>query len=312
MELRHLRYFVAVAEELNFGRAAARLNISQPPLSQQIMHLEREIQVKLLIRSKHKVALTDAGSIFVTLARKIICDAESAIEAAQKVDRGEVAQLRVGHTHTGDLNVLPILLPRFRKSFPNIGITLFPLHEPALIEKLRRKELDVGILRLPADCRDLIVKTIYREPLILGLSKYHPLEKCPRISMTQIADEPLILYPRHYAPDFFDLMATVCRKAGFTMKIAQESDNLQSTLSLISMGFGVSIQPSCVQNIAREGVIFRLFDDTAPHVDMAIVHNSEHYSKVTASFIGMAEEIFRNRSTQEPGHAEFGHSLPIA
>src|SRR5262245_1356583 len=291
MELRHLRYFVAVAEELHFRRAAARLNIAQPPLSQQILSLEQELKVKLLFRTKRKVELTHAGRLFLDQARQILLLADRAMQTAQRAARGEIGHLAIGLSPSADLVVLPKILPEFRRRFPAIDLTLHSLAAKDQIVAIHEGRLQVGLVRLPVDDKQLAVETVMREPLVAVLPEGHRLAAYQRIPVRAIAVEPHVLYPRRNAPSYYDIVVMLYHQAGLSLRVVQEVDTIQTTLGLVAAGLGVSIQPASVQQLGRAGVVYRPLRGRVPHVEMGVIYRGDDRSETLRSFLSVARSI---------------------
>jgi DNA-binding transcriptional LysR family regulator len=205
MELRHLRYFIAVAEELHFGRAARRLAMSQPPLSQQIRSLEEEIGVVLLLRTKRQVELTAAGEVFLSEARKTIAQSGQAIRAAQRAARGETGQLAVGFVSSAVYGQVPSIFRLMRSRYPEVSLHLQDLTSEEQVEALKANRIDVGLIRPPVFAAEsLAMQVIWREPLMAVLPLGNPLTRETEIAVEALAEEPFIQIPRHVAPGFYD------------------------------------------------------------------------------------------------------------
>jgi DNA-binding transcriptional LysR family regulator len=272
MELRHLRYFVAVAEELNFGRAAERLRIAQPPLSRQIRDLEREIGAALFERVPRGVELTPAGRAFLPEARLTLAQAERAQRSAQRAAQGETGRLRVGFveaaTHSG---ILPDVLSFFRAHLPSVGLSLFELDPLRQAEAFQDGRIDIGILHSPPldAARWLRAEPIYTEPVILALPKAHALAGRSRIALASLAGESFVSFPRDVAPEMYDDIIASCRHAGFSPRIVQEAAGWHTLASLVTAGVGVGVVPRSIAEFQQAGVVYRGVRDLA--VEMALV-----------------------------------------
>jgi DNA-binding transcriptional LysR family regulator len=259
-ELRQLRYFVTVAEELHFSRAARRLNIAQPPLSQQIRQLEAAVGAQLFVRTSRKVELTPAGSAFLEGARRALSEAERAAEMAQRASKGETETVRVGFTDSAALSILPGTIRRFRAELPMVHLDLSEASTLAQLDAVRLGVVDIAFVRgpvtgtLPPDLRSQIV---LEESFSVALPIDHALAKKKRSGVRALAGEPMVLFPRHLAPAFHDIITTMCRDAGFSPVISQEAAEYQTILSLVAAGLGVSIVPASIRNLGRTGVVFR-------------------------------------------------------
>ena len=291
MELRHLRYFIAVAEELHFGRAAKRVHIAEPPLSQQIRRLEEELKVKLLERTTRRVQLTDAGRAFLREARLTIFQAERAIQVGSRVSRGELGELSLGFVPAADMKLLPRILPTYRRRFPEVHLELHSLNGPAQVQALRERRIQAGFLFKPLDEDDLVVESILKEPFVVVLPKSHKLSKLSQIPLKTLAQEPFIFFRRDVAPGFYDVIANCFLQAGYTFKIAQEADHIQTNLGLVAMGLGVSLLPASIQVIRREGVVYRPLRAPIPHVEMALAHRRDDSSEVLQAFLMVVKKI---------------------
>jgi DNA-binding transcriptional LysR family regulator len=271
MELRHLRYFVAVAEELHFGRAAARLHVAQPALSQQIKHLEEELKVRLLERTKRRVALTEPGRAFLAEARRTLANAQSAVEVARRAARGEVGRLRVGYVDLAMWGALPGLLRRFTEAFPSVELALTELHREPQRQALLRGDLDVGFLTLREGDAELEGRLVSADPLVVALPEHHPLARRRRVPLAELAGEPWVTFPRELKTLYLDLTFATCAAAGFIPRVVQETAQLHSLTSLVSAGIGVTLVPSIVAEAARAGVAFRPLVGEAPTLPFHMV-----------------------------------------
>jgi DNA-binding transcriptional LysR family regulator len=290
MELRHLRYFAAVAEELHFGRAARRLHIAAPPLSQQIRNLEAELGVQLLARTKRRVRLTDVGRLFLEEARSTLAQADRAVRIVRRAGNGEIGQLAIGFVPAADLRVLPTVLPRFAKRFPDVQLILHLMNGALQVEALRGNRLHVGLLRLPVDDESLVVESILREPFVIALPERHRLTSYRRVPIRALTREPYIFFPRPLAPPLYDLIVSVCRQAGVILNVTHESDNMQTILSLIAAGLGVSLQPASIQHIQRKGVVYRPLRSPLLHAELGVAYKRDSDSAVLRAFLEVLRE----------------------
>ena len=287
-ELRHLRYFVAVAEELNFTRAAARLHIAQPPLSQQIRQLEEELGARLFDRTKHEVRLTEAGRAALGEARQTLAQAERVAIAARRVSEGVSGRLRLGFPGSFPHTTLPEMLRAFRAKFPGVQLNLQECSTEEQLELLAAGKIDVGFVRLPVEGapESLALKPILREPLILALPKKHTLARRAKVPVRALAGEPFILFPRHAAPGLYDQIEALCRRAGFKPLVAQEATQIQTIISLVSAGLGVAIVPRSMQTLHREQVVYRPLGGRSVMTEMAIAYEKGNPSLALRSFLG--------------------------
>jgi DNA-binding transcriptional LysR family regulator len=263
MELRQLRYFVAVAEELHFRRAAARLHISQPPLSQQIAALEAELGCRLLERTRRKVELTPAGAAFLDQVRALLSELESAADTARSIDAGQVGVLRLSFVGSALLSALPALVQRFRAERPRVELQLRERSTVEQLRALRTGTIDVGLVRLPlADAADLEVRRVVREATIAAVPETHPLARLRRIPLRRLAGEPLVLFPREQAPGFHDLLVDRMRTTGLSPRVAQYAPEMLTIIGLVAAGIGVSPVPESMRELA----LVTRADETSPLV----------------------------------------------
>jgi DNA-binding transcriptional LysR family regulator len=288
MELRHLRYAIAVAEELHFGRAAARLHMSQPPLSQQIRQIEEELGVKLFERTKRSVKLTAAGQTFVGEARAILKHMEAAAKATIRAGHGEIGRLLVGtvtSTDSGFYKVLVDILQRFAERYPDVQIGLRTVSVAQQLTDLKEDRLTVGFVTLPIHDPMLAVKEVHYEPLVVALPEKHPLAAQRRITALALAREPLIAFPRHMNPGYVDSVIAYFQKAGCTVNIAHEGDTLYASLALVAAGVGVSLFPASLLDVPRKGIVVRKLEPSPPMMGMGVAYRRDEQSEVLGSFL---------------------------
>lgn len=292
MELRHLRYFIAVAEHLHFGRAAKRLAMAQPPLSQQIKSLEEEIGVMLFMRTKRQVELTAAGEVFLDEARKTITQADQAIRAAQRAARGEIGQLAVGFVSSAVYGKIPSIFRLMRTRYPEVSLLLQDLTSEEQVEAMKMNRIDVGLLRPPvAAAESLAMRVIWQEPLMVALPSGNPMARETEIAVESLAKESFIQIPRHVAPGFYDQFIRICAQAGFSPKIVQEARTTPTIVSLIAGGIGVSILPDSLRSLQRSGVVYRPLRSPAPTTDMAAIWRPDDASPTLRSFLAIIWEV---------------------
>jgi DNA-binding transcriptional LysR family regulator len=292
MELRHLRYFVAVAEDLHFGRAAERLGMAQPPLSQQIKSLEQEIGVPLLLRTKRRVKLTGAGAVFLASSRKILSHADQAVREAQRAARGEVGELVVGFVSSAVYGKVPLIFAEMREKYPDISLILQDLTTEEQVEALKGYRLDVGLIRPPLIAAEsLVTQVIWREPLMVALPEMHPLAGRTEIAIEALAKESFLQVPRHAGPGFYDQFIRICAEAGFSPKVAQVARTVPTIVNLIAGGMGVSIVPASLQNLRRTGVVYRSLKAPAPTTDLAVMWRPDDESPPLKSFLKIIRQM---------------------
>lgn len=296
MELRHLRYFVTVAEELHFGRAAEKLHISQPPLSMQIRSLETELGVMLLNRTRRHVSLTQAGQAFLQEARQILARIEQAVLVTRRAGRGEIGELAVGFISVADYNVLPIVLREFRHRFPLVNLTLRESTTDAQIEDLRAGRIDVGFVLPPINEPALESVSILREPLIAALPERHPLaQKRGKLVLANLKDAPFILFPRPMAPGLYDAVVSFCRSAGFSPRVEQEAVQMQTIVSLVSAELGVALIPASLTNLRRTGVTYKRLRETSPLTEIHLAWRRGDELPALRVFVELAAKTARTR-----------------
>jgi DNA-binding transcriptional LysR family regulator len=285
MELRQLRSFVAVAEELHFGHAARRLRIAQPALSRQIQALEKDVLVQLLFRNRRRVQITPAGQVFLDRARLILARADEAVLAAQRAGEGLSGTLNLGFVGSATYDVLPGVLREFLHAAPHVDLTLSEMTVHAQIEALIEKRIDIGLLRLPARTEGLVFRTIAREPLYVALPGSHPLAHVPAVRLSALAEEPFVLYPDHPRPSWTEFVIGLCQQAGFRPTVVQRTVEIQTTLSLVAAGIGVSIVPKCIGNLQRKDVDFRRLLGVRARTELLAAYRERDPSPVVQAFL---------------------------
>jgi DNA-binding transcriptional LysR family regulator len=283
MELRHLRYFVAVAEERHFGRAAARLRMAQPPLSRQIQALEAELGFVLFERTRRQVDLTSAGATLLAHARGIFEAVELAIHEARRASRGESGRIVVAYPSTFAYSGLPELVRAFLAKFPSVELVLRELAPQQQLDALRAGRVDVGFVRAPVDEPGLTTELVRSEPLVAALPSGHPLAARKAIPLALLAKDPFVLFPRVRGPAYFDHLLRLCHDAGFTPRIVQEAPQLD-IVSLVAAGLGVSILPASIRKIRRAGIVLRPLVG-GPRTELLVVWSSLNRSAVLGEFL---------------------------
>ena len=290
MELRHLRYFVAVAEELHFHRAAERLHMSQPPLSQQIRALETELGVELLRRNRRRVELTEAGAAFLDEVRGILASVQHAGDLARRVARGEVGKLSVGFVGSAMYATLPEILRAFRSRHPDVELHLRPFPTAPQLEALRDGRVDVGFLRPPVQRVGLELQTIQRETIVVALPESHELAGTTSIAITQLREETFVLLARTESPGVYDSLALTLAELAGSPRAVQEADDMQTLIGLVAAGIGVALVPASVSLLDRPGVVYRALSGRAPTVELALAWRSGPLSPVVSAFLAVARE----------------------
>jgi len=272
MELRHLRYFCAVAEERSFTAAGRRLNVSQSGVSGQIRDLEREMGVTLLRRNQREVALTPEGAAFLAEARDILARAERAVDMARKASHGQFGKLTIGLCGPVTALFLPKLIRTFRKQYPGVTLSLKERAPLEQVNALLNGEIDMGFTRtVPVEAKHSIQsELLFREPVIAALSKENPLAKEAAISVRRLAGEALVLHSREAGADIFDPIVAMCKRARFTPKIVSTAASWQSVLTLVEAGEGIALIPACVQQLRSVEVVFRPLTGGACRLDAIV------------------------------------------
>jgi len=292
MELRHLRYFVTLAEELHFGKAAEKLHIAQPPLSQQIRQLETELGFELFHRTKRNVQLTQAGEVFLREVQQILQQLQQAIQIGQQTSRGEAGKLVVGFVSSVAYNILPDVLKNYRNFVPGVSLELHELTTDQQLNWLREGRMDVGFIRPPVEDKEFIWEIVFQESLMVALPETHQLANQSHISLTSLANEAFILFPRKLAPGLYDLIISLCQKSGFSPNVVQEAIQMQTIVSIVAAEMGVAIVPASLQNLQRTGVVYKHIKEPTPKVSIAIIWRSSDTSSTVQKFL----EIVRQTS----------------
>ena len=304
MELRHLRYFVAVADELHFRIAAERLHIAQPALSQQIRALEDDLGVQLFDRSGRRVTLTSAGLEFLREARATLEQAERARRAAVRAHRGEVGRLALGFVGSAVHELLPRLVRAFREMRPDVELDLRALYTPAQARALQEGRIDVGLLRVPPLHDHLEVLPVAREPLLAVLPADHPLAAEARIPLAALAREDFVFPPRRLSPAIHDLVIGLCGEAGFCPRVVQESGEsesdsaaLQSLAGMVAAGLGVSLTINIPENLQNPGAVCRPVYAPEASWELVVAWRQNERSPIVRAFVELAEQVARTNRT---------------
>jgi DNA-binding transcriptional LysR family regulator len=290
MELRHIRYFLAVAEEQNFTRAAARVGIGQPPLSQQIKDLETEVGAPLFHRIPQGAELTEAGRAFLENVRVIPVQAERATRAAQRAARGEIGSIRVGFVGSAPFNrVMPATIRSFRRAYPDVEMSFEESNAMRLIASLKDGELDAAFFRFnesPSD--DLQIRLLSEERMVVVLPATHPAAKSVEIDLVRLRNDALILVPRDAGPSLFDTVMLACRQAGFEPIVGQSAPQLSSVVSLVAAELGFSMVPESMRQLQLTGVTYREVAGDAPLTRLALAYRRGETSKIVRNFVDLA------------------------
>jgi DNA-binding transcriptional LysR family regulator len=293
MEFRHLRYFLAVAEEGHITRAAERLGIQQPPLSQQIQALERELETQLFRRKPRGVELTPAGLALLDEARAILARTDEAVAAVKRTARGEAGRIGIGFTSSASFHpFLPRAIRAFRETHPLVALALEESGTTELVDALRARSLDVAFVRSPVgESGDLFVRPLLEEPMVAALPSGHPLSAGrDALPLAALAGETFILYRRPVGPGLHDAIIAACDRAGFSPTIGQEAPRMLSTLSLVAAGLGVTVVPASMSRLEAEGVAYRSLDASAPlTAPLNLAYRRDEISAAVRRFVGLVQ-----------------------
>lgn len=289
MELRHLRYFAAVAQYLNYSEASRRLHVAQPAISQTILDLEDELGVKLLLRTKRSVQLTAAGTTFLREAGEILRRANEARRLAQRAARGEVGSLGIGFFGTASAPILPALVQTCRRKFPDVELRLYELNPDQQLAAFDDGRIDLGFTRpLPPDRRaEFEEEVVYTDRLVVALSETHPLAKQKIIRLKNLAGEPFVQFHRQGAPGLFDEVIACCRQAGFSPRIVNEPNFMATVMTLVESGLGISLIPRCVRSLNRAHVAIRPITPKSAPIPLCIAWRKSILNPVLAAFLDL-------------------------
>ncbi len=294
MDLRHLRYFVAVAETLNFGRAARALHIAQPPLSRAINGLEAELGAELFRRSTRGVHLTAVGAALLPEARRLLRDADALREGARHLADGDVGTLAIGFISTAIFGVLPQVIRGFRRARPGVTLNLQETTSDQVPAALRAGALDFGfIVPGPADPA-LVYTPLTWEPLIAALPAQRRWPA--RVSLADLAEEAFLLFPREAGVSLYDTIVGFCRREGFTPRIEQEAIQMQTIVSLVAAGMGVSLVPASLRRMRRVGVVYRPLAQKSPAVEIGLAQRAGDDAPLVRAFVAEARARARKHT----------------
>ena len=288
IELRHLRYFVAVAEELHFGRAANRLHLAQPPLSQQIRKLEDILGHALFTRTSRQVKLTSAGELFLDRARSTLRKVQEDMELARSIGRGELGFLTVGFIGSSMLTSLPAMLGEYRRRYPRLNLQLRESYTAGVVQALLQRTVDVGFLRDCGPAEELEVETLFSEPFVCFLPKRHPLAKRKSLSASELRDEPFVFFSPMVGSRAYQKTVSICEERGFRPQVVQEAPQWLTILRLVGAGLGVTIAPACVEQIAAPNVVCRPLLKTAVRSDIELAYRVGEERAIVKTFCAIA------------------------
>lgn len=295
MDMRHLRYFIAVAEELHFTRAAARLHIAQPPLSRQIRELEEELGVTLLNRTQRRIELTDAGQVFLDKARQVLAAADSAIVETQRAQRGQIGKLAVGFFEQTAYTMLPPILHAFQERFPEVDVQLrwYPVVEQ--VKALQRGDVDIAFVRPAVDLGGVSTELLLKESFVLAVPRDHRFAQQEVVSLKECAGERLINYTQALAPDYYAAIVQACAAAGIVPGDFLEVGQVYTALGLVSAGVGLAFVPASVQRVRFDDVVYKPLREKRLHSLAYLAWTRPHPSALLTSFVATAKHVVREK-----------------
>ena len=302
MDLRHLRYFIAVAEEQNIGRAAARLHISQPPLTRQIQQLEEELGVLLFTRTPRGMELTPAGEQLLEEARNIRALVEQATERTQRAGQGKLGRLDVGIFGSAIIDIIPKLLEAFRGAYPDVKVVLHSMNKNEQIEALRQRRINIGFNRIITPLPDIASELVSTESLLLAINASHPLAEKTVVPFQSLADHPLVMFPAGSRPGLIDKVFGLCQQVGFVPQVSQEVGDVISAIALVARGFGACLVSQSTSVLSLPGVVYRPLSGLPDNaqIDLSCIFRADDRSPILEAFL----EVLRDfRHQERPGGA---------
>lgn len=301
MELRHLRYFITVAEELNFSKAALKLYTAQPSLSQQIKDLEEDVGVKLLNRTKRKVELTEEGAVFLEQARLTLAQADKAVAMARQVSQAKQQMLRIGFVPVAEMKIFPYILPNLRVQNPDLKIELLSLNNNEQMRLLKKGDLDLTFTRHNFNSDEIESQFVIREPLIFLLPKDHPLAKYERIPVKALNGIDFIIPSAEQSLTLNQAILDFAKAHGIEFNIVQKADNILFNINSIGMGLGCTILPGYIAPLTMDNTVIRPLDVELPYLDLYVSYHKNNKSYVVSKFLELLTRVFYldiNRSEQ--------------
>ena len=303
MELRHLTYFVAVAEELSFTRAAERLGIAQSPVSEQIKKLERELGVELFERTTRSVRLTDVGRTFYADAAALLDDSKRAAENARLAGGGKLGRLALAFTGSATYELMPLLVSAYTQRYPNVALEVrSEMLTPAQVEGLIDGSISVGLLRPPVSAEGLVIEVLRHEPLVALLPVSHSLASRVTVHLADLRDEPFISYPSRPPSSVYQAVTAACQQAGFSPKVRQEVPETSSLVALVAAGLGVALAPASVRHLRINGVTHRpLAESSNATIALAAAYKAGAVPPVVRGYLETARAVLRSQKDPSPG-----------
>lgn len=285
MDIRQLRYFVTVAEELNFSRAATKLHMSQPPLSQQIKALEEEMGVLLFLRTRREVKLTDAGKVFLRESRSVLAHLQAAVDTTLKTAKGDVGELRLGVATSAVFHVMPEILERLKSQFPHVTVAVTDMGSRDQIRAVLQDKIDIGIIHEQPHRDELASAPLFNEPFSLAIPAGHPLADKADVTLADMREQVFVAFSREYAPALFDSFIAACAQAGFSPAIAHTARHALTIFQMVSLGLGVALVPSSFAQSAVRGVAYRRLDAVTQRVRICAIWNPKNPSDLVGNVV---------------------------
>lgn len=295
MDSRRLKYFLAVAEELHFGRAATRLDIAQPPLSRQIAALEADMGAQLFDRSRSQIRLTQAGEVFERHARALVDRIDSAYRETRLVGEGGQGRLRVAFVGSASHGVLPSLIKSYRSHYPKVELALSAMNNAELHSAIIQREIDIAVARPDLGDNELRSEPLAREDLILAIPDNSELVARKDIVFSELGDQTFVLYPRRPRPSFADHILSICKEEGFEPAAMELAQDFQTAISLVSVGVGICVVPQSVAQTTRPGVFYRRYTGTNPGTGLTIHARRDNQSPQVMNFLDIARKFVRSK-----------------
>ncbi len=291
VEIRHLRYFIAVAQESNFSRAAEKLHISQPPLSQQIRQLEEDLGVLLIERGSRPVQLTEAGKFFFEQAQGLVEHFDQFLAQTKKLGSGEEGSLTVAFVSSSTYELIPRILRIFRKRHPGVNLNLIEKNTPQQLEALKNKQINIGIGRPFSEQEEITSDWILDETVVVAVPAEHAFSQKKSISLNSLQEEEMISFYLFPEPSFGSFVMETCRKAGFEPRIAQRTGELQTALGLVAAGMGVALLPASVEHTTREGVKYIPLKKPSPTISLVAAYRKDDSSPILKLFLNVVRSV---------------------
>ncbi|MES2196976.1 MAG: LysR substrate-binding domain-containing protein [Pseudomonadota bacterium] len=293
MKINQLRYFLVLAEELHFVRAAARLNVSQPPLSRQIQALEHELGLILFVRGNQRVSLTEAGAALYSDLKETFAGLDRAVTRAKGVARGEAGRIAMGMTGSVSFGIMPSILERFHSKFPLVRMEILHLIKADQLQALAARRISLGLTRSAAHTAQIVSEVIHQEPFIAALHESHPLARQKSIALEKLAADNFVLYRGNSWPSVADEIIGLCAAAGFSPTIDQDTGEMQTAVSLVAAGLGVTVVADCIRSFLLPRVVYRTLTvrGKIPLTKLHAVYRKDDASPILKAFLRLARSM---------------------